>query len=757
MPGIYSKPPRRSEFASDICCLVEAATECLRCGGNFESYVQTLADEIEKERNKAREEAVKECVPQSDTVELSLGHDDDGAKRRAKMQLFIARKEMEVAEVFFECGVHNFFCKVIEVPEQATNPAVFVQLFNVYEVFQLVEVDPFDDDLGLMSLLTYFLSERHAYYIDINWKDNELSHMQLFLSALLHFISFKAPPECNSTLSRSTVSDASTDEYQMFLQCTDTWDFLQLTAIRLLRSTLWTFPPHRVLKMTALLSFRLFAFAGTGDENGLRSSFFRSLYTCTTPPLKPRLVLSGVLVHRLLRCPCSTCEFHRRLLKLSRNRDELGVQGASEAKRQVCYALVRGGVGHFLEQALNAARTAAGNAQDLSVSLTGIFQAAAWILLLCSWAYEEVHQGHSILSANQMKLMKEILETLEFFYCLPSSALERSCDDAHSSLLRVVISLLLRAGVAERRSMMHMGRPTFVKLAASLCSKVTQLTTLNCSEEKTGEDTGVDSEHEHAATCGEPVVPSYGHTFTFSHLAHETPQHTGLMARKRVAALLNSDSTSAVAVNDAVLDPKERALKSSMVLFGLMVLLFDPETGGSSLPCRTATDQLQQNDEQQLLPPATIQLFMESCQSLLELYEYLHPRFAHLQDASERAGLSDTVDLATSRAPEEATGQAGFDPREFFLGVVGLMAVLMGSLALQGVEQKRWRFIPNPAANIQPANAGGFASAARATMTHYSKMQNETCQTIKKLAGLVILRSEQAAGMVLRSQHLSAT
>ncbi|OEH76756.1 hypothetical protein cyc_07272 [Cyclospora cayetanensis] len=716
MPGIYSKPPRRSEFASDICCLVEAATECLRCGGNFESYVQTLADEIEKERNKAREEAVKECVPQSDTVELSLGHDDDGAKRRAKMQLFIARKEMEVAEVFFECGVHNFFCKVIEVPEQATNPAVFVQLFNVYEVFQLVEVDPFDDDLGLMSLLTYFLSERHAYYIDINWKDNELSHMQLFLSALLHFISFKAPPECNSTLSRSTVSDASTDEYQMFLQCTDTWDFLQLTAIRLLRSTLWTFPPHRVVtrmavcfshvRCSGLLRRFTEQLANSSPDTEMIKLQIQTVSAVAFFGIGPSITRRAVraalcwscssFACREERCPCSTCEFHRRLLKLSRNRDELGVQGASEAKRQVCYALVRGGVGHFLEQALNAARTAAGNAQDLSVSLTGIFQAAAWILLLCSWAYEEVHQGHSILSANQMKLMKEILETLEFFYCLPSSALERSCDDAHSSLLRVVISLLLRAGVAERRSMMHMGRPTFVKLAASLCSKVTQLTTLNCSEEKTGEDTGVDSEHEHAATC---------------------------------------DSTSAVAVNDAVLDPKERALKSSMVLFGLMVLLFDPETGGSSLPCRTATDQLQQNDEQQLLPPATIQLFMESCQSLLELYEYLHPRFAHLQDASERAGLSDTVDLATSRAPEEATGQAGFDPREFFLGVVGLMAVLMGSLALQGVEQKRWRFIPNPAANIQPANAGGFASAARATMTHYSK----------------------AAGMVLRSQHLSAT
>lgn len=32
-------------------------------------------------------------------------------------------------------------------------------------------------------------------------------------------------------------------------------------------------------------------------------------------------------------------------------------------------------------------------------------QATAWILLLCSWAYEDVHQGHSILSAGNAKLL----------------------------------------------------------------------------------------------------------------------------------------------------------------------------------------------------------------------------------------------------------------------------------------------------------------------------------------------------------------
>ena len=64
----------------------------------------------------------------------------------------------------------------------------------------------------------------------------------------------------------------------------------------------------------------------------------------------------------MYRCPCNTCEFQRRLLKLARNRDELGVQASTEAKRQICYALVRAGVVDFLTQVLNAILTTGGTA-----------------------------------------------------------------------------------------------------------------------------------------------------------------------------------------------------------------------------------------------------------------------------------------------------------------------------------------------------------------------------------------------------------
>lgn len=126
MPGIYSKPPRRAEFASDIRCLVKAATNRLNCEGEWETYVHTLADEIGAERSKARQEALAECNMVNGLPEL-----DDPAAQRRKLQQLVARKEVEVAEVFFECGIHGFFCKVLEKANESMNPALFERLLGV--------------------------------------------------------------------------------------------------------------------------------------------------------------------------------------------------------------------------------------------------------------------------------------------------------------------------------------------------------------------------------------------------------------------------------------------------------------------------------------------------------------------------------------------------------------------------------------------------------------------------------------------------
>lgn len=179
-----------------------------------------------------------------------------------------------------------------------------------------------------------------------------------------------------------------------------------------------------------------------------------------------------------------------------------------------------------------------------------------------------------------------------------------------------------------------------------------------------------------------------------------------------------SGTPSPVPAADTVLDPQERALTSALVLFGLLELIFDAEVVPSS-----TSSEIEKQAQPSQVPASTIELAMQACQSLVDIYEYLHPRFAGLKEEAQ-AESTELSDSSAIRVPEEVTGQAGFEPREFFLGIIGIMAVLMGGLALQGVEQIRWRFIENPTAATQPANAGGFASCARSMLSHYKKVRN---------------------------------
>lgn len=119
-------------------------------------------------------------------------------------------------------------------------------------MFQLIDVDTFDDDMGIVSLLNYFLSERHSFYIDIHWRENDLSHMQLFLSAMMSFIS-----TCNSDVNSPSPSQSTVADYNMetgtFQEDTAPWEALQVTGLKILHATLWTFPPHRVVGLRSPL------------------------------------------------------------------------------------------------------------------------------------------------------------------------------------------------------------------------------------------------------------------------------------------------------------------------------------------------------------------------------------------------------------------------------------------------------------------------------------------------------------------------
>ncbi|KAL8430323.1 hypothetical protein ACSSS7_005991 [Eimeria intestinalis] len=707
MPGIYSKPPRRAEFAADMRCIVEAAAASFTAGEDWTSYVSTLVDELEKERGKARQEVSEEG---EGTEKLKEEKESPGRKTRTYQQL-VARKEIEVAEVFFECGIHSLFCNVVERADPSVHPAVFEQILRVYEVYQLIEVDPFDDDMGLVSLLNFFLSERHSYYVDIHWRENELSYMQEFISSFLKLVSFRANQvePFSGVSTQSTASESSLTDAPNHNKTIESTSHLSAEAARLLHACLWTFPPHRVVSRMAL-SFsrvkcaellRAFSFFSIGNENVSllevkllqeKTWEFKGILLQVYPfknsrdaqlmhllqqvetvaaiaffgvgPALTRKAVRAALswscssfACRDERCPCSSCEFHRRLLKLLRCRDELGVQSSTEAKRQICFSLVRANVTGFLDQALRATPTA---------------------------------------------------NTSTDFLGGPSGS---------STLLRVVLHLSLKTNNTERQRLMQLSERQLAQISSCLCSKLKNLS------------------------------PSLGYGDSpEAQIQGDVDNEQGT----------NEASSSPVPANDASLDPKEKALTSCLLLFGLTQLLFDNESAARDPSSPPVAFQEGRGSQQQHIGVSgqKVAQTAEACQALMDIYEYLSPRFSHLKEEAH-ASLSLSEESAAPRPPVEVTGQAGFDPREFFLGIVGIMALLMGSLSLQGVEPLRWRFIQNPLAVALPASAGGMASSARTMLAHYKKTQEEGCEIVKKLGSLVVLRSEQAAGMVLRTKTSS--
>ncbi|KAL8447973.1 hypothetical protein Emag_004087 [Eimeria magna] len=641
MPGIYSKPPRRGEFAADMRCLVEAADASFKAGEEWTSYVSMIIDELEKERAKARQEVSEEEKTQK---EVEKANDSEERKRKSHQQL-VARKEIEVAEVFFECGVHTFFCNAVEQADPSVHPAVLEQILRVYEVYQLIEVDPFDDDMGVVSLLNFFLSERHSYYIDIHWRENELSHMQAFISSFLKLASFRVGlSEAFSCIStQSTASESSLPDTSPH-KAIQSKTHLSDEAARLLHVCLWTFPPHRV-----------------EAEALQRSTPWPPLPSLASVPHSPEKLSEPRSLGRAARSPVA----------------------------------MRGGL----------IMPAGVHALDFATPLV--------------FLHETDHSQQNSRITYKCMIKQNKASTMEALHArnrASSGAGFLGGPGGPLTLLRVVLHLLLKTNAPERQRLMQLGEPQLAHIASCLCSRLAQLS------------------------------PTAGSATAAEEHTHALNQEQGC-----------PEASSPVPVNDASLDPKEEALTFCLILLGLAQLLFDHEAAREVPSTPAASEEGGRIQRQKAgVSAETVAQTARGCQALADIYEYLHPRFAHLKEEAHAAAEEEVHDAASMRTPPaEVIGQAGFDPREFFLGIVGIMALLMGSLSLQGVEQLRWRFVENPLATVLPASAGGLASTARSMLAHYKKTQEEGCEIVKKLTSLVVLRSEQAAGMVLRSRASS--
>lgn len=482
------------------------------------------AKQLQGERYERLCAAVKQCERLLSSIQ------EDNSIRQLQREVFlllllVADYSKAVIEEFCYAGGFRLFLRIIQ--QRSTNPAFgdVSPLLRFFTVLMAREVDPYDNDLGVMPMLTYFLCERHTHYVDIEWNAEELTLMQTFLESLISFVS-----------SSKQAAVTETD---------------RVTAMNLIHSVLLSYPPHRVVTSAAsvfnmercALFFRsiedldLLWRTPTGRYRIAQLVFSIACFgigpfiASDLPLSQLVLTLNSALLPEL-RCPCSRCEFFRRLQRAVRERDEFGVSKAADAKKNICLVLVQSGIVELLEKLLSGTPEAQAGKENLSQnqdsndsvlilhssfiprpspsaeveydqqssetvnaashddvylpeSINCLHQSSDYVrdlsdpkevadqslrlvaltLWLCAPAYAEVHKGKNILCHHGDAVAIALLKTLKF------NDLRLICDvstlellPGARSIIQLLCTLTLKAPVEDRRRLRSRLRPTIEAL-----------------------------------------------------------------------------------------------------------------------------------------------------------------------------------------------------------------------------------------------------------------------------------------------------
>ncbi|EPR60109.1 hypothetical protein TGGT1_237170 [Toxoplasma gondii GT1] len=663
MPGVYAKPPKRSELSKEVTFILSLLEKKRREGAWAEvmnTCVAMLLDLFAAERSKARAEAIHEKEKHDRERAKGAG---TGGQREIPLSEFEARKERDVAEVFFVGGVHAVFCDILQ---HASGNSEIGDIMPILAVSRMAAV--FDRD-----------------------------HCQILTEGLQRL------------------------------------------------EGLWTSPKGLTHIAQTLASVALF---GLG------------------PPLVSALIPASLLwvgasnLIRETRCPCSPCELQRRLLKISRNRDEIGVVQAAKDKKQICVSLVRGGGPGLLRQIFRTAaelrrRTSSVSEQKTEdptstqdqCYLDQALQFASWTLLLCSWPYEEVHGGESILAYDKCSLLDAALE------CFPVSDagfLESASSltlPGASSLLSVLLHLLLRLPQKARTPLAKKINLVFRPVLQHLSRRIAERDPYPASAKFFAESADTVSNTPSQGSQG-TSAESKAVGVKEQHPADAQPTVEFLLLTPLFMGLLQS--MFAEELNERTPCKKESLQNASEK---------EPHS-----PRAATTDEINVTADPQT--HALVGLGIAACQSLLDMYEYLRPLlntweglesqhcFVEHKGTKEPATQKPFLPSRECLPPSTTVSlMPGFDFRGFYYSLVSAMLTLLGGMLLQSLPERRWRFAENPAAKAGGSAAiGGLASAARKLLDFQKKELSEGCSYIKNAANIVILRAEQASALLLREE-----
>ncbi|XP_053992728.1 uncharacterized protein LOC128883897 [Hylaeus volcanicus] len=474
---------------------------------------------MEGERYDRLCETVKECHRLLN--EKSVENTRDVQYLVTRLLILVMDYSKKTIEEFVYAGGFTLFFRLVK--ERSENPFIgsISGILRFFSILLVQQVDPYDENLGVLPMLTYFLCERHTHSVDIEWNHHELTLMMQFLDSILQIVTAKA----NANVEQSDI----------------------LTCLHLMSSALKSYPPHRVVnsaifvfsverckkfftaleeftelwknpKHTLLLGEILFSICSFGLGPSISadlpiSVLMLNIQSCLLPQL---------------RCPCTQCEFLRRIQRAARERDELGVTKAAESRKQLCFALIQADIMRLLMKLLSTMGTdetkeasccSETQVKNISNNFTpspdegdpdkslsrwdlnkkfseetvhSLHQSSdymlafshpenildkslrfvAMTLLICSYAYQEIYHGQSIVMYDKSKLLKEWLKCIhkENQWCESKERLKTGINVS----IQAICSLILKAPEMKRQSLCNETKDIFLDLFHSICEGVLQ-------------------------------------------------------------------------------------------------------------------------------------------------------------------------------------------------------------------------------------------------------------------------------------------